>query len=328
MFKLPSRVYVYTIGDVIAIYRNIISSGEDSIIIDASATEYIDPLGLCVLAAFVNKLDEASIQIAITGIEPGVFDYLRRMDFLKQCRMDKGLPADGGRRNRADSLVEVRRITDRRDVEVAAAKLARAVIGSISDVRLDDIPDEMSGKSQIDRIENPLRYMFNELIENALTHGRGHGFGKATAWIAAQYYPRSGKMRLAVVDDGCGYLESLRGHPALGAQTHAAAITTALKAKVSRNRDVGLGQDSVNEGVGLTVTREIALSADGCLALASGDAWLADYAGNRRENKVIPEWQGVAAYVELKRERLQQVDLMTIMQKLPGYALVKGIKFE
>lgn len=212
--------------------------------------------------------------------------------------------------------------------DVSAARLAHAVIGSITDIKLDDAPDAMSGKSQVDRIEQPLRYVFTELIENALTHARARGFGRASAWIAAQYYPSSGKMRLAVVDDGCGYLESLHGHPALPEPSHAAAIATALQAKVSRNRDVGLGRDSVNEGVGLTVSREIALRADGCIALVSGDAWLADHAGNRRENKVIPHWQGVAAYMEFKRDRLQQINLVTIMRELPGYAPVKGLKFE
>ncbi len=243
-------------------------------------------------------------------------------------QMDKGLPAGGARRNSTESLVEVHRVSDHRDVEASAARLARAVIGSITDVRLDDTPDEMSGKSQVDRIEHPLRCVFNELIENALTHGRARGFGRASAWIAAQYYPRSGKVRLAVVDDGCGYLESLRGHPALHVSNHAAAIATALEPKVSRNRDVGFGRDLLNQGVGLTVTREIALQAEGTIALVSGNAWLADSTGKHRENKVIPPWQGVAAYLEMKRERLQGMDLVTIMQKLPGYAPVKGIRFE
>jgi hypothetical protein len=222
----------------------------------------------------------------------------------------------------------VHRITDRRDIDRSAARLAQAIIGRITDVRLDDIPDEMSGKSEVDRVEHPLRYVFNELIENALTHGRGKGFNKASAWVAAQYYPSSGKMRLAVVDDGCGFLESLRDHPELPEEAHAAAIEIALKAKVSRNRDVDLMDDSVNQGVGLTVIREIALRADGCLALVSGNAWLADYPRNQREQRTVPDWQGVGAYVELKRSRLQRINLVSIMQGLPGYAPVKGLKFE
>ncbi len=328
MYRLPSRVYLYTIGEVVAIYRDIISSGEDTIEIDASRVEYIDPFGLCMLAAVVNKLGEADISIRIRGVDPDVFEYLRRMDFLRQCRMDAKPSRPGARRDLSDRLVEVHRITDRREIDRSAARLARAVIGRITDIRLDDTPDEMSGKSEVDQVEHPLRYVFNELIENALTHGRGKGFNRASAWVAAQYYPSSGKMRLAVVDDGCGFLESLREHPELPEEAHAAAIEIALKAKVSRNRDVGLAGDSVNQGVGLTVIREIALRADGCLALVSGDAWLADHPRNQRERRTVSEWQGVGAYVEVRRSRLQGINLVSIMQGLPGYAPVKGLKFE
>ena len=73
---------------------------------------------------------------------------------------------------------------------------------------------------------------------------------------------------------------------------------------------------------------EIALRADGCLALVSGDAWLADYPGNHREQRTVSDWQGVGAYVELRRSRLQGINLVSIMQGLPGYAPVMGLKFE
>ena len=34
MFRFPSRVYLYAIGGVVAIYRNIISSGEETATVD------------------------------------------------------------------------------------------------------------------------------------------------------------------------------------------------------------------------------------------------------------------------------------------------------
>lgn len=328
MFRLPSRLYIYSIGDLLRGYREVIASGNREIHIDASALRYIDPLGLCMLAAMVIKLDAAGIHVNISRIDPDIFDYLRRMDFLKQCRMDKGL-APTTCRERADSLVEVHRINDRSEIDKSAARLANAVVGRMSeDIQLDNVPDEMSGKSQIDRLEMPMRYVFNELLENALTHARGRGYDNAQTWIAAQYYPQSGKVRLAVVDDGCGFLESLRGNKAVAANTHMAAIEAALKARVSRNRDLGISDEPINQGVGLTVTREIALRAGGCLALVSGNAWLADYPGDHRERKLVPDWQGVAAYVELKRSSLQDVDIARIMRALPGYAPVKGLKFD
>lgn len=165
MIRLPSRLYVFSIGDVLRGYHQVIASGEDSISIDASALRYIDPLGLCLLAAMVNQLTRRNVFVSITGMAPDIFDYLRRMDFLKQCRMDKGL-SSAVRQDRAGSLVEVHCVGDRRVIDESAARLARTVVGRISDnVALSDVPDEMSGKSEVDRLEMPLRYVFNELLE-------------------------------------------------------------------------------------------------------------------------------------------------------------------
>ena len=46
------------------------------------------------------------------------------------------------------------------------------------------------------------------------------------------------------------------------------------------------------------------------------------------ERKAVSAWQGVAAYVELRRAALQHVDIAPIMRTLPGYAPVKGLKFD
>ena len=68
MLRLPSRLYVFSIGDVLRGYRQVIASGEDSISIDASALRYIDPLGLCMLAAMINQLIRRNIAVSITGM--------------------------------------------------------------------------------------------------------------------------------------------------------------------------------------------------------------------------------------------------------------------
>jgi len=43
----------------------------------------------------------------------------------------------------------------------------------------------------------------------------------------------------------------------------------------------------------------------------------------RPESGTVSDWQGVGAYVELRRSRLQRINLVSIMQGLPGYAPVK-----
>ena len=66
--------------------------------------------------------------------------------------------------------------------------------------QLEEHPERLI---ELDAASNTQVDNMRELLENALTHARGHGFRQAEACVAAQYYPGSGRVRLAVVDDGC-----------------------------------------------------------------------------------------------------------------------------
>lgn len=327
-FALPERVSVYNLGALIELKNAIVASEESGVVIDASKLHYIDPAGLCVLTVLANQLGQLDIELELRGLIHPMAQYLERMDLFRNCRIGGAPSFTGTRRESEGRFVELQCLDAVRDVADAAPKLARTLVGKIEDVRLDTQPDEMTGKSEVDLVEGPLNYVLGELMENALTHAKGRGYNGARAWIAAQYYPTSKKVRLAVVDDGCGFLESLRENKALKEHSHIAAMEAALEPRVSRNRDVGMGRDSGNQGVGLTVTRQIAMTSGGFMTLFSGDGWIADSAGSGRERKTIPRWQGAGVYMELKRESLRDVDLGAIVRNLPGYAPVKGIRFE
>jgi len=328
MFELPDRLYVYNVGELIQMSKRAIGLGEDRIAIDAKALTYVDPAGLCTLGCILRKLDTLDISIELANLDEEMAAYLERMDLFRNCRVINAPEEAGARRDRTDSLVELRCVANVAEIEDCARRLAQTMVGAVRGMRLDDRPDEMTGKSDVDRFEQPLQYVLGELLENALTHARARGHNDANAWVAAQYYPKKHLVRLAVVDDGCGFLESLRGHSALASDTHFAAIKAALQPRVSRNRDVALGGESANEGVGLTVTRQIALSTGGAIALFSGNSWIIDHQENRREAREVSSWQGVGVFLELHRDRLLDLDMASIMRALPGYALVKGLRFE
>lgn len=312
---------------LIRLSKQIIQLGEDRVAIDAQALTYVDPAGLCTLGCVLRNLETFDISIELANLDEEMAAYLERMDLFRNCRVINA-PEAGARRDRTGSLVELRRVTNVAEIEDCARRLAQTMVGAVGDAHLDNRPDEMTGRSEVDRFEQPLQYVLGELLENALTHARGRGHNNANAWEAAQYYPKKHLVRLAVVDDGCGFLESLHGHSALAAETHFAAIEAALQPRVSRNRDVGLQGDTVNEGVGLTVTRQIALSAGGSMALFSGDSWLMDHKESQREARQVSSWQGVGVFLELHRDRLRDVSMGSIMKALPGYAPVKGLNFE
>lgn len=122
--------------------------------------------------------------------------------------------------------------------------------------------------------------------------------------MAAQYYKdvqTGGRVQVAVVDNGCGFLATLLNHPALPEKTHDAAIRTALRPKVSCNRDMGPFGESVNEGVGLTTTVRISKATGGAVHIVSGDALLLEgsVACAKRRDQVRAlhgQWGGVCYF--------------------------------
>ena len=161
----------------------------------------------------------------------------------------------------------------------------------------------MTGYTEAVRLAEPIQYAFNELLENALTHARRAGYGNACVWVACQYYPSSDLIRLGVVDNGCGFLATLRGHPALHQETHLATILAALQPRVSCNRDLGL--QPLNE-----LPRELAVvyilrAAMQSIMLLPINIWQAG-----------PCWQGVAIALVCKRQRLPEVHLRDLLPPL------------
>jgi anti-sigma regulatory factor (Ser/Thr protein kinase) len=185
----------------------------------------------------------------------------------------------------------------------------------------DELPDEMSGYTESDRLAEPIQYALNELLENALTHARRAGYINACVWLSSQYYPSNGLIRVGVVDNGCGFLATLRGHAALHQETHLAAILAALQPRVSCNRDLGLRSDSVNQGVGLTTTRRIAETAGGRLYIASGDAIHSAAASSHLAGGAC--WQGVAIALECKRKKLPEVHYRDLLPPIDAKPTVK-----
>lgn len=159
----------------------------------------------------------------------------------------------------------------------------------------------------------------------SLTHAQRHGFrGRARVWTAAQYYPSCDTVRLAVTDTGFGLLATLRGHPRLEAETHFAAISAALLPRVSCNRSLGVRQDTVNEGIGLTTVHRIVDRSAGEMLVLTGNAYQRQSAGGFLASDT--EWQGVAIAVEMRRESLRD---LRIAELLPlGDAAPPELRFE
>lgn len=299
-----------------------IISLEGVIDVDASNLTFVDPFGMSLLAATFYKVLQQGGVVRVHHLNANLSGYMQRMDVFNGVELIGCAPMQLQRHDRASALVEVTRLERQSDVGNAAFRLTTALVGTMPVVSPDELPDEMTGFTESDRLAEPIQYALNELLENSLTHARrGPGFADSCVWVSSQYYPSSDLIRLGVVDNGCGFLATLRGHRSLHQETHLAAILAALQPRVSCNRDLGLRSDSVNQGVGLTTTNRIAERISGRLLIASGDAIHSAAASTHLAGGA--SWQGVAIALECKRNRLPEIRYRELLPPIDAQPTVR-----
>lgn len=300
MPHFPRYISANGCNRLLLLFDAVTSIDANVIEINAKDTCFVDPFGLCLLAAFCDRLKQDGKRLKVLGMSDAIQSYLSRMDLFKQCHQEQML--DFQSLDQTASLTEIQCLQDRQDVELAANKISRAIAGQTPEYNENAQPDEMTGFLPHEQIEDNLRYMFNELLENALTHGRRHGYDTSKVWVACQYYGSNGLIRIGIVDTGCGFRQSLQTHP-MSPETDEAAILLALEPRVSCNKDVDLMGDSVNEGIGLTVVYRMVKDAGGTMVLLSGRSIIEDKTNKGISTKSLGSsaWQGVGIALEIKR---------------------------
>lgn len=301
--------------------------GGSEIHLDCAVLRYVDPLGLCVLHHWFKDLEARDVAIYLDDLPLSVERWLRRMNVFRDLSnlRFKDRTSWNSRNDHRGNLIEVRLVSSERDVDRTAEEIANAIAKDVPDMSWQD--DGMRA-AEGETVSAELSYVFSELLNNALTHGRGRGYPESSAKIAAQYYPTPRKLRIAIVDNGCGLLESLSGHSRMeGEMTDNKAIRLALEPRISCNRDVGLRSDSKNQGLGLTISTKMALSSGGEIGIFTGRGRLKQSSGENLFFADMERWQGTAVYLEFDRQGLAEISRATIMESIPGYAVVSDLNF-
>lgn len=299
--------------------------------VDASALGFIDPFGLSLLAAAGERVGRDGREVEVVALNPLYGHYLERMDLFSQpwMRCAVAVPV-AGRRDQRANLVELKRLTEQREVDPAANSLANAVLGRVPGLDRNAPVDEMSGRNDWDRASQPLCHAFTELLQNALTHARRDGYRNANVWVTAQYMQQNDRIHIGIVDTGCGFLGSLRTHPRLLTRTDEAAILLALQPRISCNRDVGLVGNAENAGIGLATTYRIVRTASGHMVIVSGagvvrvESGRDPYAAAARGLR----WQSAALGLDLSRAAMMRVDIRELMPPRDIGRPAPGIRFE
>ncbi len=323
---IPSFLWAADLNGALAFCNEVVANANNPVVCDASHLKFVDPAGLCLLAVTCNKLSITGKRLELLNVPKEILGYLARMDLFKACGIE--FAENFVRHDKASDLVEISRVESRATIELLADKIAFALAGRTPDFDPNAKPDEMSGYLPHEHVSHPLRYIFSELLENSLTHGAVPGYRGTNAWVAAQYYPKKDIIRLAVIDDGCGFLGSLIKHHKLPEKTHEAATRLALLPRITRNPDYYLRpQDTANQGFGLTVVKEVVLNSRGSMQIISGDCRLR-LTANREYAHPASGWGGVILALELSRKYLRQLKIHEIVQKLIEREQKIALRFE
>jgi hypothetical protein len=170
---------------------------------------------LCALAVTLARVQRHGRQVRITGVRAWLKAHLERLDILRNSfqRIDSEPSMDA-----SQGTLHAHRIANVREGNRAGNALAQTV-ASLIPPAYDDVIS--LSRRRAHPVELPLAYIFTELIDNSFGHGRARGYSHASVWIAAQYHPQGGLVRIAVADDGCGFLATLKDRKDLSVGSHA-----------------------------------------------------------------------------------------------------------
>ena len=262
-------------------------SGEP-VVLDLSTVEFVEPAGLCGLAALLDFLCERCEDVSLTLPGRNVPAYLERMDFFRLF---------GGRiSTNADlaSLEERRRHNPGTLQELVNFHTEEEIPGIIE--RISEIL-ENQGYRLRERVA--ICSTLSEICANAAEHGTS-SFG-AYAAVQAYHHIVSGSRRrgeevlIAIADGGVGVRETLSRNPKYAEETATDndALRHALEMGVS-----GTGQ--IGRGGGLALVAGIASRSGGSLSLRSGTGRVTVYE-SRKNARNVPRFPGTFVRVSLPR---------------------------
>lgn len=298
---------------------NQITSRPGDVVLDASELVFIDPLGLATLRATLESQPDGKCVFVRYMLDQITF-YLVRMDFFQGLNVE-GINEDA--RNSGGEpfkCVELIKVDDQDQAESIASRLVQAMTGRAYDADAE--------ASEFDSCLRPIEYALKELLGNSLSHAKREGGAGSSVWVACQHFEDSDTVRIAIVDNGCGFLATLKSHESLKEATHMNAIQVALVERVSCNRGPILAyeSESQNQGVGLTTTARIAEAADGHLIIASGDACLHTATRSEFCLKTSP-WGGVAIAFSCRRDKLPHVNIPSLLPQ-DDFVVDSEIRFD
>lgn len=307
--RLPPVVYDEGLADFLTrLAWTSAQSGDRQIDVDFQDARFYMPGALTALLAAVQGWVRAGRRVSfVNALNAPAFRYLQRMDFFKLSGVD--LPESFMRHDARGRFVPLHRVDGSlaRKVDQLSQQIASCIFPAQAD--LDD--PERTGSFDI------VAYAVSELMNNIIQHARAPGF------VSVQRYPNRPFVCIGIADCGIGIRQSFaEGAPEFWdpAMTHLDAVRTALlpRASSKAHLDAAWG-GRANEGVGLSMLKEIAAGADGVFTLGSGDGFVQANSLQKRpwpnEVRLLAPYSGTICSLVLSKEKLGNQQSLLLQAK-------------
>lgn len=285
---------VLTLGSLDSAFEAAAQLQGESITLDLTEVEFVEPAGICGLATLLEFIIPRSEEVGVILSGRNVPAYLERMNFFRlfgdrvETNTDVASLEERQRHN-PGSLQEL--------VNFQTEEEIPGIINRISEIL------ENQGYRLRERVA--VCSVLSEICANAAEHGAS-SFG---AYAAVQAYhhivsgrhgARSGEREgeeilVAIADGGVGVRETLSRNPALSEYT--ATDTDALRQALAMGVS---GTGEVGRGGGLALVAQISGRAGGSLSLRSGSGRVTAYK-DRKNSRRVPEFPGTFVRVSLPR---------------------------
>ncbi len=260
-------------------------------LLDLRGVEFVEPAGLCGLAALLEFLIPRSRLVGLRFSGHDVAAYLERMDFFRIFG------------HRIETNVDVAALEERRRGNPGTLQ---ELISFHSEEEIPEIINRISeiltNKGYGLRERAAICATLSEICANAVEHGHSP-FGAYAAVQAYQHIVSGGRERgrgeevlVAIADGGVGIRETLSRNSEYAEHTASDndALRHALKMGVSGTGEIG-------RGGGLAVVGQIAARVGGSLSLRSSSGRVTFY-GDRTNSRNVPTFPGTFVRVSLPRK--------------------------
>jgi anti-sigma regulatory factor (Ser/Thr protein kinase) len=286
---------VLTLGSLDPAFSAAAQVEGEPVVLDLRSVEFVEPSGICGLAALLEFLIPRSGEVGIALSGRNVPAYLERMNFFRVFGDRVKTNAD------VASLEERRRGNPGTLQELVNFHSEEEIPGIIH--RISEI---LENKGYPLRERAAICATLSEVCANAVEHGASP-FG-AYAAVQAYHHIVSGRhgstkgerrgeeVLIAIADGGVGVRETLSRNPEYMefTRTYNDALRHALKMGVSGTGEIG-------RGGGLAVVGQISARAKGSLSLRSGAGRVTFY-GDRTNSRNVSPFPGTFVRVSLPRK--------------------------